>query len=101
MFWWILAALAAAYVLRALWKTHTGSAQVLARQAANMNWVVAGRVKDDSGYNNIRLTRDGMEAVISWKSRNVRLVKPQHPSPFADFLEIERWLAQPNNVYEQ
>src|SRR5262249_30974348 len=92
-FWLIAAAVAVgAYVLWSVWKTHTHPAQVLVRQAANMNWVAAGVVKKD-GYRNVRLTRGKEEAVIWYKTGKVLLVRPWCPIEFDDFIELERWLA--------
>jgi len=93
MFWWLLAALFGFYVFRHLWKAYTHPAHVLGRQAANMNWVAIGRRKDETGYYDVCFSRDGIEALISFKNGNVRITKPSHPTPFKDFIEVERWLA--------
>lgn len=93
MYWWILGAILAFFVLRFLWKSYNHPSLVLGRQAANMNWVASGREKDIDGYKNVKVSRDGMEAVISFRNGNVILARPWHPTPFKDFIEIEKWLA--------
>jgi hypothetical protein len=81
------------FIIRHLWKVYINPAAVLGRQAANMNWIVSGRVEDSDGYNNVRYVRDNMEAVVSFQNGNVVLTKPNHLEPFKDFIEIERYLA--------
>jgi hypothetical protein len=93
MYWWSLGAIIAFLVLRFLWRAYTRPSHVLGRQAANMNWVATGRVKDIDGYKNLKVSRGGMEVIISSKNGNAILAKPWHPTPFKDFVEIERWLA--------
>lgn len=97
MYWWILGAFLVFFVLRFLWKNYNHPSHVLGRQAANMNWVASGRKKDIDGYKNLKVSRDGMEAVISFRNVNVILVRPWHPTPFKDFIELERWLATNHN----
>lgn len=78
-------------MLRAMWRAYTHPSHVLARQAANMNWVAIGRIKDSDGFRNIVLARDGAKAVISFQNKNVELLEPKIEEPFKDFLELERW----------
>ena len=63
-------------IIRSFWKAYKEPAAILGRQAANMNWVAVGQVKDSDGYNNVRYVRDGMEAVVSFQEGNVSLVHP-------------------------
>jgi hypothetical protein len=93
MHWWILGAILAVIVIRFLWRGYNHPSHVLGRQSANMNWVAVGRVSDIDGYKNLKVSRDGMEAIISFKNGNVILAKPFCITPFKDFMEIERWLA--------
>ena len=93
MYWWIFGAVIVLFVIRFLWRGYNHPSHVLGRQAANMNWVAVGRVSDIDGYKNIRVSRDGVEAIISFKNGNVILAKPFYSTPFKDFIEIERWLA--------
>jgi hypothetical protein len=93
MYWWILGAALAFFVLRFLWKSYNHPSHLLGKQAANMNWMATGREKDIDGYKNLKVSRDEMEAVISFRNGNVTLVKPWHPTPFKNFVELERWLA--------
>jgi uncharacterized protein len=81
-----------AYAFWSLWKTHSHPAQVLLRQAINMNWVRVGTIKKD-GYRNVRLTRENEEAIICRKAGDVLLVRVHCPLTFDDFIELERWLA--------
>ena len=82
-----------ALALWALWKRHNHPAQVLARQAAGLNWVRVGTIKKD-GYRNAHLMRDNEEAIIWHKTANVLLVRLHCPLTFDDFIELERWLAR-------
>jgi hypothetical protein len=100
MFWWLLAAIVGFYVLRHLWKAYAHPAHVLGRQAANMNWIAIGRRKDETGYYDVCVSRDGIEALISFKHGNVRVIKPSHPTPFKDFIEVERWLAKSESSHD-
>lgn len=98
MDWWIYAvgAVVVFLILRQGWSAYTHPAHVLGRQAANMNWVAVGRVEDEAGYKNVKLSRGDFEAVISYVNGNVTLTHPYVATPFQDFLEIERWLATEN-----
>ena len=93
MYWWILGVVLSFIVLRFLWNGYNHPSHVLGRQAANMNWVAVGRVKDLDGNKNLKVSRNGMEAIISFRNGNVILAKPWQLKPFKDFMEIERWLA--------
>ena len=86
-------------IIRSFWKAYKEPAAILGRQAANMNWVAVGQVKDADGYNNVRFVRDGMEAVVSFQEGNVSLVHPVNDT-FNDFEELEQSLANLNEVYE-
>jgi TPR repeat protein len=81
-----------ASALWALWKRSNHPARVLARQAANMNWVQVGTIRKN-GYRNVRLMRGNEEAIIWHKARNVLLVRLHCPITFNNFIELERWLA--------
>ena len=91
--WIVGGAVAAFFIIRLMWKTHTHPAQVLCRQAANMNWVYSGTEEID-GYKNNKLQRGQYEAVVSFIDGNVRLTRPSHPSAFKDFVELEQWIEQ-------
>jgi hypothetical protein len=71
---------------------------MLVRQAANMNWVVAGTMKYSDGIRNMRLRRGEMLAEVSFKDANVRLLQPGVERPFKDFVEIEQWLGAKNSA---
>ena len=83
-------------IIRSFWKAYKEPAAILGRQAANMNWVAVGQVKDSDGYNNVRYVRDGMEAVVSFQEGNVSLVHPINDT-FNDFEELEQSLANVDN----
>ena len=86
-------------IIRSFWKAYKEPAAILGRQAANMNWVAVGQVKDADGFSNVRYVRDGMEAVVSFQEGNVSLVRPVNDT-FNDFEELEQSLANLNEVYE-
>lgn len=90
---WILATLACLFILRFLWKNYIHRSNVMARQAANMNWVAIGRVPNIKGWKDVLLGRNGLESKIDWKTGEVWLVKPEVNTPFEDYLALERWLA--------
>lgn len=92
MYWWILGAALSLFALVFLWKGFNHPSKVLGRQAANFNWTAMGRVKDIEGNKNLKVSRNGMEAIISVRNGNVILAKPWHITPFKDFSEVERWL---------
>jgi hypothetical protein len=93
MIHWFIGLVLAFFVMRLLWRAYTHPAHVLGRQAANMNWLAVGRVTDIDGKKDLKVGRDGMEAIISFKNGNVVLLKPLYKEPFNDFIELERWLA--------
>ena len=97
MEWWIFGIILGFFVIRFMWRAYVHPSHVLGRQAANMNWVAVGRIADNDGYKNVKLARDGMEAVISFQNGNVELVKPSREVPFKDFIELERWIANNEN----
>jgi len=86
-------------IIRSFWKAYKEPAAILGRQAANMNWVAVGQVKDSDGFSNVRYVRDGMEAEVSFQEGNVSLVRPVNDT-FNDFEELEQSLANLNEVYE-
>jgi hypothetical protein len=79
-------------VARFLWSSYTHRSNVMARQAANMNWVAIGRVKNLQGGKDVLLGRDGLVSKIDWRTGDVWLVKPEVATPFEDYLAVERWL---------
>ena len=97
----LVGGLALILILRRMWKAYVHPAHTLGRQAANMNWVAAGSLKDDDGYKNMVVQRDGLEAAISFKNENVELLKPKHHAAFKDFIELERWLAQKDRAVQR
>ena len=80
-------------IIRFFWRAYLHPASVLGRQAANMNWIAVGRVADGE-YRNVKLNRDGEVAIISYRNRNVELLRPNGNKVFQDFLELEHWLVK-------
>ncbi|MEJ1959942.1 MAG: hypothetical protein WDM70_11405 [Nitrosomonadales bacterium] len=89
---WILAAITTFFVMRFLWKSYIHRANVLTRQGANMNWIVSGRVKCDTGGYDMLLSRNGHTVRISWRDGNLTMVDPPVVQPFEDFIAIEQWI---------
>lgn len=104
LIWWIVGGVTACFVGRAAWRAYTDPAHTLGRQGANMNWVTSRFVRDSTGVRSMCLTRDGLEVMIRYRPAGVVLLTPAHPTPFTDFIELERWLArsekQPPKVAE-
>jgi hypothetical protein len=59
-----------------------------------MNWRASLEQIRRRGGGNTYLTRDGLEVMITYKRATVVLLTPPHETPFADFIELERWLAK-------
>src|SRR4030042_2374008 len=94
MIFWVLGAVAIFLVLRFLWRAYTHPANVLGRQAANMNWNAIRRIDGEQGFKDVCFGRDGIEARVSHDRGQVFLLRPGHSAPFKDFVELERWLAR-------
>jgi hypothetical protein len=102
MLWWILLlVIAFLLVMRHLWRAYSHPYNMLARQAANMNWVAAGTMKYSDGTRNIRLRRGAALAEISFKDVNIRLLQPEVEQIFRDFIEVERWLSKEESANHQ
>lgn len=91
---WILIAIAAVFVVRHLWKSYNHPTNVLTRQAANMNWIYAGRVESNTGGHDTLLSRGRYTVQMQWRDGVPVMVTPPVQKPFADFIEIERWIAK-------
>lgn len=89
---WIVGGVLAFVLARFLWQGYIHRSNVIARQAANMNWVAIGRVQNIKGWKDVLLGRNGLESKIDWKTGEVWLVKPEVNTPFEDYLALERWL---------
>lgn len=90
---YILGAIALVLLIRHAWRSYNHPVMVLTRQAVNMGWVASGTLTDEHGLRNTKLARDGLESIIWFRDQNVGLLKPATPRQFADFVELERWLA--------
>jgi hypothetical protein len=91
--WSIFGVVLVLILLRRGKEVYNHPANVLCRQATNMNWFYSRKIKDENGYKNICLQRDGMEAMISYKEGNVYMVVPSWGTPLKDFVEVEDWIA--------
>lgn len=89
---WVIGGILAFLILRFLWRGYIHPANVMTRQAANMNWVAIGRTDNQKGGKDVLLGRSGLVSKIDWATGEVRLVEPLQPTPFADYLALERWL---------
>ncbi|MEX8518506.1 MAG: hypothetical protein AB3X44_08325 [Leptothrix sp. (in: b-proteobacteria)] len=89
---WVIGSIIAFFVLRFLWRSYVHPANVMTRQAANMNWVAIGKADNPKGGKDVLLGRGGLVSQIDWRIGEVRLVKPLETEPFADYIALERWL---------
>jgi hypothetical protein len=90
---WVIGSLLAIFFLRFLWQSYVHPANVMTRQAANMNWVAIGRTDNPNGGKDVLLGKNGLVSKIDWRTGAVQLVKPSEERPFDDYIAIERWLA--------
>ncbi|WP_143449957.1 hypothetical protein [Janthinobacterium sp. BJB304] len=91
---WIAAGVVLLFLVRHLWKIYNHPSNVMTRQAAHMNWVVAGRVKNDNGGNDLLLSRNSYTARIAWQDGTPTLVKPPCTEHFSSFIAIEHWICK-------
>jgi hypothetical protein len=90
--WQVLIAEAVAYAIWIAWKAWFSVAQQLTNQASHMGWRAVGTIKDEEGYRDTLLQRDGVVARISFQRKCVFVIEPQESGPYKDFLEIEQWI---------
>ena len=91
--WQVLVAEAIAYAIWIGWKAWFSPAQQLTNQASHMGWRAVGTVKDEDGYRDTLLQRDGVVVRISFQRKCVFIVEPEERGPYKDFVELERTLA--------
>jgi hypothetical protein len=96
--WLVLLAEVAAHIAWVMWRSWFDPAQQLSNQGAHMNWVHAGMVRDDNGWRDNLLQRDGLTARISYAEKRIYIVEPTPSGPYQDFLEIERLFARGSAV---
>lgn len=89
--WWVIGIEIVGYIL---WKAWSNPAQQLVNQAAYMNWVAIGMEKDEDGYRDTLLKKEGVTAKVSFQDRCVYLVEPYAAGPFKDFIEVDHYLQQ-------
>lgn len=91
--WWVAGTVVALIVLRHLWRAYKHPAAALGRQAVNMGWVAAvGHTKDAEGFRDVRLSRDGVTATISFRGQNVKVESSRGTTVCRNFVEAEQWL---------
>lgn len=73
-------------------------AHQLVKQASHMNWRAVGTSKDEEGYRDTLLERNGVIARVSFRKKCVFLAEPESVGPYKDFLEVERALAQQQSL---
>jgi hypothetical protein len=66
--------------------------QRLAWQAQRLGWEFCGFERDDRGFRDSLLTRQGIVAKISWSRKCVFIVSPGVSEPLADFAAVEHYL---------
>lgn len=76
-----------------LWRAYVHPQHALVRQAANMDWVYSRTITDRHGLKNTCVTRGGLDAIVTYDPPRVVLLIASGPVLFADFVELERWLA--------
>lgn len=72
--------------------------QRLAWQAQRLGWEFCGFDRDDRGFRDSLLTRQGIVAKISWSRKCVFIVSPSVSKPLADFVAVERYLLSDHRV---
>jgi hypothetical protein len=66
--------------------------QRLAWQAQRLGWEFCGFERDDRGFRDSLLTRQGIVVKISWSRKCVFIVSPSVSEPLADFAAVDRYL---------
>lgn len=95
-YWWVVfGVVLLLFVWRWVLPVHNHPSTVLGRQASSMGWIAAGTSKDAKGYRNLRVSKGGVQAVISFEDGHVLLVHPPVAQPFKDFVELEEYLQRP------
>ncbi|MDP3494997.1 MAG: hypothetical protein Q8R82_17945 [Hyphomonadaceae bacterium] len=96
-YWWLLIAVVfLLFVVRWVLPVQNHPSHKLGKQGSSMGWYAAGTSKDEKGYQNLRVSKGGMQAVISFANGNVILVHPPVAQPFKDFVELEEFLRKPS-----
>ncbi len=88
--WQVLIAEVVLFAVWVCWKAWFSKAQKLVNQAAHMGWLAVGTVRDEDGFRDSLLKRDGVVARVSFQRKCVFIVEPHESGPFKDFVEIER-----------
>jgi hypothetical protein len=88
---WIIGSIFLLFLVRFLWQSYTHRANVMARQAVHMGWVIAGRVPNANGGKDCLLSKNNMKSRIDWRTGTIWLVTPDVKTPFNDYVTIERW----------
>lgn len=90
--WWVVIADVVALAVYVALKTWFSRSQTLINQGAHMGWVFREIVRDEAGYRDALLERDGVVARVSWQKGYVTLAWPAPIGPHRDFVAVERAL---------
>lgn len=95
-YWWLfIAVVFVLFIVRWVIPVQNHPSHKLGKQGSSMGWYAAGTSKDEQGFRNLRVSKGGMQAVISFANGNVILVHPPIERPFKDFVELEEFLHRP------
>lgn len=96
---WVVGVEVCCYVLWIAWKAWWHPAQQLTNQAVHMHWTAAGMVRDEKGFRDTLLQKDGIVVRISYQRRDVEIIEPFPAGPFKDFVEIDRFLQSHQRLF--
>lgn len=96
--WWVLLAEVVLFVGYIMVKSWFDPAQQLVNQGAHMGWTAAGTMRDEHGWRDTLLRRNGVVTRVSYKTKLLYIVEPAPSGPYKDFLEIEHRMVLPDMV---
>lgn len=94
--WWVLLAEVVFFVGYIMVKSWFDPAQQLVNQGAHMGWTAAGTMRDENGWRDTLLRRNGVVTRVSYKTKLLYIVEPAPSGPYKDFLEIEHLMGLPD-----
>lgn len=96
--WWVLLAEVALWVGYIMVKAWFDPAQRLVAQGSHMGWAAAGTMRDEHGWRDTLLRRNGVVTRVSYKTKLLYIVEPVPSGPHKDFIEIEHLMGPPDAV---
>lgn len=90
--WKVLFAEIVAYIIYVLWQSWFSPTQQLVKQGSHMGWKYLGVTRDENGYRDTVLQRNGTVVRISYQKKSLTIVEPRTAGPFDNFVELERYL---------